>query len=258
MNAGVERRGRSGWARVGQGGGKSAREAGLNREPAHPPGEAAGSAGARRPCRPASGRSRGAGSGPPGASRGGGPLRRGEGVGAGVDVVAARPPGGLGLGAGGRDGRRLSREAEVGEDGVDGIGGGDGGEDLHGAGTARTGEEVVAEDATEELGPGEPGRAASRGGDLRRAALAVRRGAGAAGNQGGDGAPEAGVGGEDAVVSGLVLPGRGDQDGEAAEEGDGSRTSSVWPVNHGRRRRYATRPAGVRRRSWWAKGGRAP
>lgn len=82
-------------------------------------------------------------------------LRGVVGVEVGEWVATAEPEEGLGRGARGGDLGWLRREVEVGEDGGDDGRVGDRGEDSDGPGAARAHQQVVAEDAAGELGPGE-------------------------------------------------------------------------------------------------------
>ena len=142
--------------------------------------------------------------------------------------------GGGGRSAGGGEPRRGVGQVEVAEDGANGLGVGEEGEDAHvrAALGAAEGEDLV--DAGEELGPAGAGAGAGEGcggllvglyggllaGSSRGAFFGIGR-AGVVAAEDDDRGPEPCVGGEDAVVSVAVDPGRGDQTGERFEKLEG-------------------------------------
>ena len=136
-------------------------------------------------------------------------------------VAAGGPEGDLGRGASGGDRGWLGGEAEVGEDGSDNGGVGDRGQDPHGAGAAGAHQQVLTEDPAVEFGPRQAG-GTPRGRRRAGRVVGMRRGdrAAVAGNEGGDGGAQRGVGREDTVVPRLILARRGDQRGQATEKGD--------------------------------------
>lgn len=120
-------------------------------------------------------------------------------------------------GAGSRDTGWLAGQAEVGEDGAGDGGGLDEGSDAAPGAAGGADEDLKAEGAAEEVGPGEAAGAVSAG------SAGLKEGAGCAfrgDSLGGDGLAPGGPGREDAVVAEGVPAGARDEGGEAGEEGD--------------------------------------
>jgi hypothetical protein len=153
---------------------------------------------------------------------------------------------GLGRSACGGESRRGVRQVEVAEDGARGFGVGKEGENAHLGSAVGAAEREDLVDAGEELGPAGAGCGAGESGgwvlvgvcgclvarSFWRALIEIGRG-GVVAAEGDDPAPEARVGGEDAVVPVAVEPGRRDQAGESVEEFEGGEGEDRTAVGGG-------------------------